>query len=414
LAVSSCATHDRTAPKPPAPPTITVTPRSALVDVPVRTTVAGLPAGADTTVTASATGDHGTAWSATARFTATKNGSVSLTQPSAGGSYRGVDPMGLFDMMTPTSAASTETEFVIPPGGFTVTLRARIGGRVVAMTTVRRTTVGAVPITTTAERLSSTGIYGELAAPKHSTKRRPAILLFGGSEGGLATAFTAKLLAAHGYPALALAYFKEPGLPSDLTHIPLEYFKKALDLLRSQPGVDPAHIVVWGVSRGSEAALLLGVHYPDLVHGVVAGVPSSVVNPGYPESSQPAWTLAGKPIPAISMTAYGEPEPADRQAVIPVEKINGPVLLYCGGQDEVWHSCPYQDAITARLKSHHFHGKVTALRYSGAGHFVGSLTCYLSVAPRWFDRGGGTAAANLRAEADGHAALLRYLAALRQ
>ena len=32
--------------------------------------------------------------------------------------------------------------------------------------------------------------------------------------------------------------------------------------------------------RGGEAALLLGAHFPRAVNGVVAGVPSSVVNPG--------------------------------------------------------------------------------------------------------------------------------------
>ena len=90
----------------------------------------------------------------------------------------------------------------------------------------------------------------------------------------------AALLAARGYPSLALAYFKAPGLPQTLRDIPLEYFTSALEVLRAQPGVDPDHVLVAGDSRGGEAALLLGAHFPQLVNGVIAGVPSSVVHPG--------------------------------------------------------------------------------------------------------------------------------------
>src|SRR4029453_15093087 len=64
----------------------------------------------------------------------------------------------------------------------------------------------------------------------------PRVLVFSGSAGGLTTSFAAALLAAHGYPSLALAYFKTPGLPQTLSSIPLEYFTSALEELRAQPG----------------------------------------------------------------------------------------------------------------------------------------------------------------------------------
>ena len=76
-------------------------------------------------------------------------------------------------------------------------------------------------------------------------------------------AVLARMLAAHGYPALAVAYFGVPGLPQNLSAILLEYFERALGWLAAQPGVDPARLVVLGGSRGSEAAELLAVHDPD-------------------------------------------------------------------------------------------------------------------------------------------------------
>jgi pimeloyl-ACP methyl ester carboxylesterase len=133
--------------------------------------------------------------------------------------------------------------------------------------------------------------------------------------------------------------------------------------LRGQPGVDPRHVLVFGVSRGSEAALLLGSHYPQLVNGVIAG-----------------------------------------------ERIRGPVLLACGLQDQEWPSCVYQDAISTRLAGHHFGYRVTDLRYSDAGHDVGGMDAIYSATAIAFTHG-GSLAGNETALADSHAQLLSFLAA---
>jgi Acyl-CoA thioester hydrolase/BAAT N-terminal region/BAAT / Acyl-CoA thioester hydrolase C terminal len=276
---------------------ISVLPQAAPVDQPVAVTVQGLPAGARTTVTARAKDTDGITWSATAQFKATSAGKLSLDQLSLGGSYTGVNPMGLFTLMAPPPGSAPDW-FLSPEAGYDVTLEASVGGRVAATATVRRQGPVAVGVVEKQLRPTRGGIYGNLYLPEHTAGRRPAVLVFGGSGGGLTTGMAAALLAAHGYPSLALAYFKAPGLPQTLHNIPLEYFTSALGVLRAQPGVDPDHVLVSGESRGGEAALLLGAHFPRLVNGVVAGVPSSVVNPGWPDASQPAWTLRGRPLSA--------------------------------------------------------------------------------------------------------------------
>ena len=53
-------------------------------------------------------------------------------------------------------------------------------------------------------------------------------------------------------------------------------------------------------------ALVLGAHFPDLVHGVVALVPSSTVHPGLDASGAgvgPAWTVSGEALPAADEPA---------------------------------------------------------------------------------------------------------------
>src|SRR5215469_7426971 len=124
-----------------------------------------------------------------------------------------------------------------------------------------------------------------------------AILLLGGSEGGKPR--IKGYAAENGYPTLAMAYFKEKGLPPDLVSIPLEYFDKPIDWLQHNKNIPSTNIVVIGGSRGAELALVLASLKPE-IKGVVAIAPSSVVWGGIPKDVSvrvcPSWTLDGKPL----------------------------------------------------------------------------------------------------------------------
>ena len=380
---------------------MTVTPASALADVPVSVTVTGLPAGARTTVTATATDTSGVAWRSSEDFKAGPDGRVSLADKPLSG-----DPdagrMALFMLMKP---AHGNADLFVSDRTLDVTLRASVDGKVVTQATAHRRGPDDVGVQHRDLRPATDGVYGTLYLPADTSTRRPALVVFGGSEGGLSTARYAAMLAANGYPALALAYFREPGLPATLTSVPLEYFARALRLLRVQRGVDPRHVLVQGASRGGEAALLLGATYPDLVNGVVAGVPSSRIGPTPNNLASPAWTLHGRPLPI--------------GAEIQVERIRGPVLMNCGGQDGVWPSCQFVDAVAFRLRQHHFRYPVTALEYPDGGHFVGGFyTAYISETAAALDIApdglvpGGTLPATLAGAADSHAKLLALLRSL--
>lgn len=311
--------------------------------------------------------------------------------------------MGLFWSMLPRKASLTEP---FPPRAVeAVTLSVQVDRRVLTRRRVVRQLV-APGVLVRDQRPGAVGFYGELFLPANTGRKRTGVLLFGGSDGGLATTQEAALLASRGYTSLALAYFRAPGLPRSLSEMPLDYFATALRFLRDQPGVDPAHLVVQSTSRGSEAALLLGVHYPDLVHAVIALVPSNVAICSFPGCARSAWLLHGAPVPFTRQ--FNDPHPTDDpRAVIPVERIQSPIFLVCGGADTVWVSCPYARAITARRRAHHTRYRSVLAAFPDAGHGVGYPVPYLP--GRFAVTDGGTPDANPRAQARLWPRLLAFL-----
>ena len=176
-------------------------------------------------------------------------------------------------------------------------------------------------------------------------------------------------------------------------NIRLEYFARAVRVLRRSPQVDPARIAVMGDSRGGELALLLAATFPRLIRGAIGLVPSDSVYPA-PAAELRAWTLAGKPLPLEE---------------IPVERIAGPVLTIGAGDDRVWASRASVEQIEHRLTAHRFRHPHQGLVYDGAGHVIGGALPYLPTngAAGGF---GGTQRADAAALADIWPHILRFFA----
>jgi dienelactone hydrolase len=365
-----------------SPPSISATPRDGLLDARPRITIEG--AGDGAVVRATTVDRRGQRWTSS---TAVADVRKDLTRP-------------LWSM------TGGQDSYVPPRSGFSVRLDLVEGGRSVAHASIRRRLL-APGVRGQAVR---DGLYGELYHPPGGG-RRAAALVIGGSEGGLRTAGVAGLLASHGYPALALAYFQEPGLPAELKDIPLEYFARALQRLRAQPDVDPRRVVVIGVSRGGEGALLIGSTYPKLVHGVVGLVASNVVNPST-DGRSPAWTLHGAPLAHVGRAEFGKPDPTDHpQAFIRAERISGPILTFSGGDDLLWPSSSYMTVLERRLDERHFARSHRDVEYGTAGHLLGSAIPYL---PAPSESGyGGSPAADAAARAALWPRMLEFMRGLR-
>lgn len=250
----------------------------------------------------------------------------------------------------------------------------------------------------TLERLSvpATGINGVLASP--AGQARGCVLVLGGSEGGAherdALAFTDL-----GFTALALAYFGAPGVPAVLKDIPIEYFIEAIDFLRARGG--RARIGIVGGSRGAEAALLVAAH-DARVAVVVSVVGSGVITPGIDfrlgglaqilTGQTGAWTLGGQALPSLRQhvpasmrTAINSGAPvrlADSFAAlpmdereleaisIPVERVDGPILLISAADDGVWPSTRYSEVAADRLRRFDHRYPWEHVILDGAGHTI--------------------------------------------
>ena len=285
-----------------------------------------------------------------------------------------------------------------------------------AATSLERTTV------------SAEGLVGKLYTPAEGQALLPGVIVLGGSEGGLNPVVSreARLIALHGYAAFQLGYFGLPHLPETLQLVPVEYFERAVDWLSKRPGVDPRHIGILGTSIGGEAALLVAAHDPAIT-AVVAAVPSGVVWQGIADGIDrdppSSFTLGGSPLPDLPYGwggAMGDvyqryagglrAQPRHLRAIIPVERINGPVLLICGARDRVWPSCPMTLAVVARLRARNFPHPLEVLDFPRAGHAVFGPPVDPS-SPGYADLGslGGSAAANAAARRTDWAASLALL-----
>jgi hypothetical protein len=238
------------------------------------------------------------------------------------------DQMGLFGSMAgPIERPDLQpSAYDLPRTGELVPLSVELDGKTVSrrdlLREVRTMDVAGHQLT-----LRDTGFIGTYFAQRSLPTRKTAVLLFGGSGGGQTKDLEASLLASHGYPALSIAYFGAPGSSAMAGRHSARVLRQGAQLApcAALRMADPQRVLVFGVSRGSEAAQLLGVYEANLVHSVIAIVPSNVAICAYPGCGGPAWTLGGNALPHTKQ--FDEPAPTDDSAaVIPMERIQGPIF----------------------------------------------------------------------------------------
>lgn len=201
-----------------------------------------------------------------------------------------------------------------------------------------------------------------------SDRKDKIVITLSGSEGGLQHA--GKLARFHqeqGMPALALGYFGTKGTGKALSNVPLEYVEKAICWLKAQ---NYKRIAIEGVSKGAEYALAAATLFPELTC-LILKTPSWFCGEGLIKktpSGTSSWSYKGKELPytpykerkfqlkktilqtkEYNILSINSGKTVQEDSVFPVEKVNGPVLIFATKADTVWPSAESGERLDSRL-----------------------------------------------------------------
>jgi dienelactone hydrolase len=431
-----------------------VTPGAVLEGDAVSIQVSGLKPGAAVTLHAQsslpAADGARRGFHAQASFRADSRGRVDLAKDAPiAGDYSGADIRGLFWSQRPSDkdaeAQKIITALRLPaPAELEpdrVALRLEEAGVIEARASLQ---LKADADDVVRQEVRTPGLVGVFYARRGATKR-PVVVLFGGSEGGLGFAqWLGPRLAARGYAVLGVGYFTSPdqpieGLPTALNHIPVELLERGRDWLTARPEADVSRLAVMGGSKGGELTLLLAATYP-WVKAAVAYVPADYVWQGFSlrgggGEMGSSWSKGGKDLPFVPETGLREEvlkarqpggevrmanvhranlaaaSPATLEAArIQIEHSHAALMLIGGDDDQTGDSGASVRRAVESLRRALYPHRLESLVYPEAGHdIVGTgwrPTTTHNLGPF---KDGGAPEADAHAQADAWTRMLAFL-----
>ena len=234
------------------------------------------------------------------------------------------------------------------------------------------------------------GIQGDLFYTESSSDNEKAMIVLGSSS--MRFKKTKKIAAEfsrRGIPSLALAYSRKAGLSTDISKIPVEYIKYAVNWLHRK---GYTRVGLYGFSKGAEFALTAASLLPEIKF-VVAVSPFDCVLEGENFFCMPtncsSWSFNGKELPWIPWRARigsvlstslltGQLDMrfryrdalrfASNRTFIKVEKISGPILFVTADDDGKWPSKEAVMRMKSRLRSARFPHTYGHLNYHFGTH----------------------------------------------
>ncbi|XP_029352489.1 acyl-coenzyme A thioesterase 1 [Echeneis naucrates] len=319
--------------------------------------------------------DRGVIFKASAQYKADKTGQVDVSRaPSLGGSYTGVEPMGLFWSMAPvTPDSKVLKKNVLSPTVVEISAMCGETGELLSSEINERgfMTEGMKRIPVQEGR-----IRGVLFIPPGKGPFPGIVDLY--TLGGGLSEPRASLLAGKGFVVLALAYYGYQDLPKNPKNLDLEYFEDAVTYLRKQPEVKGPTIGVISISHSGALALSMASY----LSGISATVcinscnANTVIPLHYKDIVMPPLSPV---IKKVRITESGLvdirdalPDPTleeNRASLIPIERASCQFLFAVSEDDHNWNSafCAQQAATILKNNGKESFQVVT---YPKAGHFL--------------------------------------------
>ncbi|XP_050929066.1 peroxisomal succinyl-coenzyme A thioesterase isoform X4 [Lates calcarifer] len=327
--------------------------------------------------------EDGHSWEAFGHYTADATGTVNVSEdPSLGGTYSGVEPMGLLWSLRPVPGSKpgirmrkmnvqTPMEVTISvyqghqTEGFVdqVPLAGVLVERWYMAPGVRR-----IPIT-------EGGLTATLFLPPGPGPFPGLLDLWGG--GGKLAEYRASLLASHGIASLALDYLTPKITIETRKMVGIEYFETAYRVLQQHPQVFSSRIAMLGLSFGTSITLKMAAYSEVVKLRCAVCVSGSHVQPVDGSVEQ----ILGYFHKNGGKTRFSEeneaiwrdlllPIPTDSSLKVDVGRLQCPLLLVVGEDDQNWPA--YESAMDMkemmeRAGNSHL---LTILSYPNAGHLI--------------------------------------------
>ncbi|XP_037109787.1 peroxisomal succinyl-coenzyme A thioesterase-like [Syngnathus acus] len=361
---------------------LSVRPSRCLVDEKLTILVHSAPPSAHLTLRAFHRCEDGHGWEAYAHYLTDVAGSFNATKdPSLGGTYTGVEQMGLFWSIRPVPGSQPGLRMrkknVQIPMEFTISVyqdhlsdfvdRVPLASQVLERWYVAP---GVLRTPVTGQELTATLFLPAGPGPF------PAILdLWGG--GGQLVEYRAALFASHGFAAMALDYMTpkitlETGKMVDNT-----YFEKAFAFLQRHPRVLAERVAMLGLSFGVSVMLKMAAYSPVLKPRCVVSISGSHVQPvegtiadilSYFDQNGHKAQLNDKN-EAIMRTLL-LPIPTDPAFKVDMGRVQCPLLVVAGEDDQNWPACESAEDMKKMMEQAGNIHLLSVVSYPQAGHLL--------------------------------------------
>ncbi|XP_047197891.1 acyl-coenzyme A thioesterase 1-like [Hippoglossus stenolepis] len=350
-----------------------------LFDEPLQVTVAGLRSQQVVALRARATDEKGVVFSSSATYRADGSGEVDLGRdPSLGGSYVGVEPMGLLRAMRADAVHKRfqKTNSLNPHVvKFSVhELEVEGEGRMLAEVANERLLMADG---VSRRPVQEGNIRGVLFTPPGEGPF-PAVLDLYTFGGGLSEKRTS-LLASRGFVVLTVALYGHDDMPRNIKEVHLDYFEEAIEVLKKQDKVGSGGVGVISLSKSGDLALSIASYLPHVDATVwINGCSANTALPLYYKKKLilPPLMVDFKKVvvtesgACITKDAMHSPWAEENKAtIVPIERAKGRFLFVAAEDDLNWDSKAYLDQMVERLK---LHGKQNfeSVSYPEAGHYL--------------------------------------------
>ena len=351
--------------------------------------ITGLSPGEKVILSAFSEDASGSEWTTSSDLTATSRGKTTLSfDDTPKNDPQGIDLYGYLSSMRPTDNSNKNYRYDRENGikiRFTATNSA---GQSASSELVRYYSNPEAELL--CDPLDVNGLKGFLYYPEDENRLYAGIILLSGAQGGLEKWLT-RIIASHGYAVLALAYFNYQGLPESLAEIPLEYFEKAIEWMKTNEHIKKDGIGLVGGSKGGELVLLLGSRY-DTFKVIVAWTPAAHVWQTTSLTPRSSWSLNGQGLPYVpfgytqedmenlqagKLTSFNSfylsglqnaDDSTISRAAIPVENIRATILLVSDTDDQCWPSSEFCNMIMQRLADNNFKYGMEHICTQNGGH----------------------------------------------